>query len=132
MTWLLDGNLLAALAINTHEHHARAWRWFLQCQPSFATCIITEGTLLRLHMQKAADTSASAAWKALAGIQANAQHVFWDDVFSYAKVPHDVLQGHKQVTDAWLATLTRRRGGKLATMDSGLATLHSDIAMRIP
>lgn len=28
MTWLLDSNVLVALAIDTHEFHDRASRWF--------------------------------------------------------------------------------------------------------
>ena len=28
MTWLLDGNLLVALAIDSHIHHERARTWF--------------------------------------------------------------------------------------------------------
>ncbi|GLY63497.1 hypothetical protein [Amycolatopsis taiwanensis] len=36
--------------------------------------------------------------------------------------------GHRQVTDAYLAQLARAHGGRLATFDPGLATLHTDIA----
>ena len=62
MTWLLDGNLLVALAIDSHVHHERALRWFDSMSEPFATCAITEGTLLRLHMRFAADKSVAAAW----------------------------------------------------------------------
>jgi predicted nucleic acid-binding protein len=59
--WLLDGNLLVALAIDSHEFHDRAQRWFdLQAGP-FATCALTEGTLLRVHMTVAEDNTAAAA-----------------------------------------------------------------------
>ncbi len=40
--------------------------------------------------------------------------------------------GHRQVTDAYLAQLARIRNGQLATLDSGLAHLHSDVAVLIP
>jgi hypothetical protein len=36
--------------------------------------------------------------------------------------------GHRQVTDAYLAALARRRQGRLATLDKGLAALHPDVA----
>jgi len=66
VTWLLDGNLLLALQVNSHIHHDRAHRWFAELKGDrFATCAITQGTLLRLHMKAAADTSSAAAWKAL-------------------------------------------------------------------
>src|SRR5713226_8100524 len=59
--WLFDGNVLVALAIDSHEFHKRAHRWFDPLSESFATCAITEGTLLRLHMRLAADGSADIA-----------------------------------------------------------------------
>ena len=133
MTWLLDGNLLVALRIDSHVHHERAHRWFRAIgRAKFATSVITQGTLLRLHMRSAADTSASAAWDALRETCADLKHVFWDDGFSYAAVPHHHLHGSAQITDAWLAELARRRKGKLATMDSSLVTVHADVAVLIP
>jgi toxin-antitoxin system PIN domain toxin len=133
-TWLLDGNLLVAMRIDTHVHHERAHRWFLGLGAGdrFATCAATEGTLLRLHMMAAVDGSAAAAWQALAEVRAHPRHVFWEAGFSYEKVPHRHLQGHRQVTDAWLAALARRRRGRLATLDGGLAALHADVAVVLP
>lgn len=124
--WLLDGNLLCALAIDTHVHHALALQWFDARRRSFATCAVTEGTLLRVAMGQGA--TASAAWSLLREIGRLDGHAFWDDGFSYRDVRHRHIQGGRQVTDAWLAELCRRRGGKLATLDGGLATLHPDVA----
>lgn len=131
-TWLLDGSLLAALALSGIEAHGRARAWFARRVRRFATCPITQGTLLRLHMQLASDRSVEAAWETLRRIEANPRHEFWPDGLSYTEVPNRHLQGHKQVTDAWLAQLARRRGGRLATLDSALATLHRDVAVLIP
>jgi len=129
-TWLLDGNLLVALRMDTHLHHRDAHVWFaaLGSDDRFATCAVTEGTLLRLHMMYAADRSARAAWKALDEIAAHPRHVFWGEAPSYRAVPHRGLQGHRQVTDAWLAELARSHDGLLATFDSALAGLHGDVA----
>jgi len=66
--WLLDGNLLVALTIDSHEFHDRAQRWFDSETGPFATCPITEGTLLRVHMTVAQDRSALAAWSVLEAI----------------------------------------------------------------
>ena len=128
MIWLLDGNVLTALAIQSHVHHQQALAWFYSQQRDFATCAVTEGTLLRLHMMKAANTSASAAWATLTLLRSMQGHHFWDDGFSYEQVRHARLTGHRQVTDAWLAELARRRGGRLATFDVGLTVEHSDVA----
>lgn len=130
--WLLDGNVLVALAIDTHEFHQRVRRWFDSLSDPFATCAITEGTLLRLHMKLAADSSATAAWTVLAAIHQMTDHVFWDDGFSYREIKPTSLTGLKQVTDAWLAELARRHGAQLATLDAGLVSLHEDVGFLIP
>ena len=133
MTWLLDGNVLVALVIDSHVHHDRAHGWFATlAQDRFATCPLTQGTLLRVHMRSAANRGAAAAWRALKAVAAHPRHDWWDDALSFLDVPHRQLQGSAQVTDAWLAELARRRGGRLATLDSGLARLHSDVALLLP
>jgi uncharacterized protein len=133
MTWLLDGNLLVALRIDTHIHHDRAHRWFRDCSPDqFATCPITQGTLLRVHMTLAVDETAASAWEALREIISHRRHVLWLENFSYLDVSFDRLQGAKQVTDAWLAELARRKSGRLATLDETLAALHPDVAELVP
>lgn len=130
---LLDGNLLVALRIDTHEHHDLAQAWFGQLADDirFVTCSVTEGTLLRVHMAVAQDRSAEAAWEALREIRSLPQHRFWNAGFSYADVSAQGITGGKQVTDAWLADLARRKKGKLATLDSGLAALHPDVALLV-
>lgn len=47
---LLDGNVLVALVRPSHVHHQAAERWFAANAAPFATCPITQGTLLRLLM----------------------------------------------------------------------------------
>ena len=130
--WLLDGNLLVALAIDTHEFHHRAQRWFNSQTEPFATCSITEGTLLRVHMKVAQDGSAVAAWSILEEIHKMPDHVFWNESFSYREVDCASVDGSKQVTDAWLAELARRNHAQLATLDVALAALHSDVAFLVP
>ena len=132
MVWLLDGNVLTALAIDTHVHHPRAMAWFYAQPRDFATCAVTEGTLLRMHMISAADASASAAWQTLRLLRSMAGHQFWNEGFSYEQVMPIGLTGHRQVTDAWLAELARQRGGRLATMDSGMAGIHKNVADFLP
>lgn len=99
---------------------------------AFHTCSVTEGTFLRLHMMLATDTTSAAAWKNLALIQSDPMHRFIDDGFSYENVSNKGLQGHKQVTDAWLAQLARRHGARLATLDAGLVAAHPDVGFLIP
>jgi len=131
--WLLDGNVLVALLIDSHVHHDRVHRWFATLRRDrFATCVLTQGTLLRVHMQTAVDGSAAAAWRSLSEVAAHPKHEWWGDSLNFLKVPHRNLQGSAQVTDAWLAQLARRRNSRLATLDSGLAALHKDVAVLLP
>lgn len=133
MTWLLDGNVLVALRIDSHLHHDRVHRWLATLtRDRFATCVLTQGTLLRVHMKTAADGSAAAAWQALSDVTAHPTHEWWGDALSFLDVPHRHLQGSAQVTDAWLAHLARRHRGRLATLDSALAALHADVAVLLP
>ena len=133
MTWLLDGNLLVALRLDTHVHHERAHRWFAQLgNGRFATCAVTQGTLLRVHMRLAADTSAGAAWRALSELLQHSKHEFWEAGFSYDRVPHQKLTSSGHVTDAWLCELARRQHGRLSTLDEHLAGFQTDVANLIP
>ena len=93
---------------------------------------MTEGTLLRVHMKLAEDSTAAAAWSVLEAINRMPVHVFWSDGFSYREVAFASLTGLKQVTDAWLAELARRHEAQLATLDTALAALHSDVGFLIP
>lgn len=132
MSWLLDGNVIVALLIDTHPHYQRATTWFSTLVDHVVTCAVTEGTYLRLHMQMAADRSAGAAWQSLADFQTNPWHRFIDDGFSYEQIPNKGIRGHKQVTDAWLAQLAHRHGLRLATLDAGLVATHPDVGFLIP
>ena len=131
MIWLVDGNLLAAYVLSGHPHHALAERWFDQLTDRFATCSVTQGILLRLHMRLAIDKSSTAAWCALAEIEAHILHDYWADDLPYSEVPHRLMQGHRQVTDAWLVELARRNGSKVATLDQGMATTYPNEAVLI-
>lgn len=125
---LLDGNALTALCLDGHEHHLRVRAWLAQHDDPIATCSVTQGTLLRLHMRFAEDSSAAAAWLTLRRLCSNPRHELWLADHSYLEVEHSLLLGPKQVTDAWLAELARRKEGSLASLDGALVSLHSDVA----
>jgi toxin-antitoxin system PIN domain toxin len=128
---LLDGNLLVALVAPTHVHHGAAHRWREDAgSGDFATCPVTQGTLVRLAVQQGA--TITAALDALAALSAHPEHQFWADDVSYLDVDLSRVIGHRQVTDAYLAGLARSRDGRLATFDAGLAATHPDIADLVP
>jgi uncharacterized protein len=128
MTALLDGNVLVALVVADHVHHQRARAWF-DGSP-FATCPITQGTLLRVLLRE--DVDSRDAMEVLAGVTRHPAHQLWADSFGYDEVPMHAIIGHRQVPDAYLAQLARSRAGRLATLDEGLAALHADVADLVP
>ena len=132
MTWLLDGNVLVALVIDTHAHHARVRAWAEALTEPFASCSTTQGTLLRLHMQFAADRSVAAAWRVLKQICADPAHEFWAEAPSYLELKPGQILGHRQVTDAWLANVARRRKAHVVTLDAAFAALYPDVVTLIP
>lgn len=130
MTILLDANVLIALLIADHVHHDAAERWLAGRDGTFATCPVTEGSLVRLVVRQTG--SARAGIDLLADLAADERHRFWADDRPFAEIPTGGIIGHRQVTDAYLAYLARRNGGRLATMDAGLAQAHRDVAEVVP
>jgi len=130
MTALLDANVLIALVVAEHVHHDAAVEWLSASDPAFATCPITQGSLVRFLVR--AGQSAAAARDVVGAVENADRHEFWSDSVTFADVDFAGVVGHRQATDAYLAQLARSRNGQLATLDSGLAHLHSDIAVLIP
>ncbi len=131
-TVLLDGNVLVALMDAAHVHHAAAEAWFVASKAPFATCPITQGTLVRLLLISKAVENIEGAIAVLKQLSAHKRHEFWPDTLDYLKASWKGVLGHRQVTDVYLAALARARGGRLATFDGGLALLHRDVAELIP
>jgi uncharacterized protein len=123
-TYLLDGNVLVALIDRAHVHHPAATRWFAAHRGGFATCPITQGTLLRLLLRFGAVVDAAGAVAVLQQLCRHPRHAFWADDLNYGDIVWTGVLGHRQVTDAYLAALARHHGGRLATFDRGLAALH--------
>jgi uncharacterized protein len=130
VTTLLDANVLVALVVAEHVHHDAAADWLSTSDAAFATCPITQGSLVRFLLRTG--QPATAARDVVGALKSASRHEFWPDSVSFADVEIAGVVGHRQVTDAYLARLARSRNGQLATLDSGLAHLHSDVAVLIP
>jgi uncharacterized protein len=123
---LLDANVLIALVVDDHVYHGHAEGWFASSGTNFATCPITQGSLMRLLLREG--QTAAAARSVLQEITSNPRHEFWPDNASYHDMPVTGIVGHRQVTDAYLAHLARSYSTRLATFDQALAKLHEDDA----
>jgi uncharacterized protein len=124
VTRLLDANVLIALVVADHIHHTFAEAWLDGHDDFFATCPITEGSLVRFLLREG--QSGTAALTMLTKLAAHSRHTFWADSVSYRDVPLGTLIGHRQATDAYLVRLAQEHDCRLATFDQGLAALFPD------
>lgn len=126
---LLDANVLIALTVAEHEHHDRASTW-LAGVDRFVVCPVVEGALVRFLLRLG--ESAATAMGILSGVRAHVRCDFWPDAISYLDVNLSTVQGHRQVTDSYLAGLARVHRGRLATLDESLARRHPDETVLLP
>ncbi|TCL94159.1 hypothetical protein C8J38_102589 [Rhizobium sp. PP-WC-2G-219] len=128
MIFLLDVNLLIALADEKHVHHDRVNGWFrTDALDGWATCPITENGLIRILSNSAYSNAVrhcAEAQAALSSLRMRGHHHFWADDISLTDHAVFDLQGlsSKDSTDTYLLGLARSRGGKLATFDRRLST----------
>ena len=135
--YLLDTNLLIALAWPQHVHHSSAHEWFSATgRAAWATCPLTELAFIRISSNPKIIPEAVTPREAvqmLTRILAVPGHHFWTDELVPARTTIFAslsLVGHRQVTDAYLLALAQHHGGKLATLDGGVAELIREHAER--
>ena len=126
--FLLDVNVLIAMAWPSHVSHSSVHRWLAKnAHQGWATCPMTERAFVRLTSNPSFSAQALTPRDAVALLKANLSHpahIFWpDDLSAAAALDGLSLSGHQQITDAYLLALARHRKGKLATLDSGLVSL---------
>ncbi|MDQ2847093.1 MAG: hypothetical protein M3Y77_12240 [Actinomycetota bacterium] len=123
---LLDVNVLVALSVDVHVHHAQAHAALAGFGAGWATCPLTEAALLRLLLNPAATgrrVGGAEAMDVLRGIRAQPSWQFIDDTSSLAQPRIDTtpLLATKQVTDFHLVNLAAQNGVLLATFDSRIS-----------
>jgi uncharacterized protein len=124
---LLDVNALVALAWDSHVHHASIRAWFdANRAAGWATCPLTESGFVRVSSNPKVLPSPigiDAARAVLTGLRAAEGHRFLTDDVSLSEDDVPAINGHRQVTDAHLLTLARRRGVRLVTFDAAIVAL---------
>lgn len=129
-TFLLDANVLIALTALEHVHHERVSRWAAGVR-HFALCPIIEGALIRFAVHLGA--SPTAALQSLRLVRERSGYEFWPDSLSYADADLHHVRGHRQVTDAYLASMVGARPEtRLATLDEGLAQARPELTLLVP
>jgi toxin-antitoxin system PIN domain toxin len=122
--YLLDANVLIALAWPEHSAHEQAGRWFgRNARSGWATCPITQSALVRVLSNPTFSERALTPSGALQVLIRNVEvpeHRFWSDSIEVRDALEQMpaaLTGHRQITDAYLVALAIRHKGKLATLD---------------
>jgi predicted nucleic acid-binding protein len=128
--YLLGANVLIALTVAEHEHHERASAWASTID-AFALCPVVEGALVRFLVR--IGESPHVAKDVLRAVHALPGCAFWPDSLSYVATDLDHLHGHRQVADAYLASLAAARpDSTLATLDEGLVRSLPDRTLLVP
>lgn len=128
MRALLDVNVLIALLDAAHAHHRTATQWLADhLKQGWASCPLTQNGCVRVLSQPSYPGPLPAADVAsrLAKAAAGPQHGFWADDVSLLEprlIAWERLLGPRQITDAYLLALAVRHGGRLVTLDRGIAT----------
>lgn len=131
--FLLDVNILIAMAWPTHRDHEKVLEWLARHAPNgWATCPLTQTSFVRILSNPAFSANALTPTDALTLLQANLAHPahrFWADEVSLIDSLEPFAQkpvGHQQVTDAYLLGLAIHKRGKLVTMDRGVRALLTE------
>ena len=143
--FLLDANVLIALAWPTHSAHERVQRWFSRnARQGWATCPFTECAFVRIVSNPAFSPEFLTLPEAIRLLTLNVNHPahrFWADDLPLENAVRQFrgrLVGHNQITDGYLLGLAMHKKAKLATLDESLATLldskstHGDTVELIP
>ncbi len=124
---LLDVNALVALAWDSHVHHSRVRAWFGEKgSGGWATCPVTESGFVRISSNAKvlpAPIGVEGARATLEALRAHEGHRFLFDDVSLTDPDIPTMTGYRQVTDAHLLALARRRGVSLVTFDAGIFAL---------
>jgi toxin-antitoxin system PIN domain toxin len=124
--YLLDVNVLLALAWPNHMHHGEAHRWFQQHRhKGFATCPLTQLGFVRSSSNPKFTKDAvppATALELLDRLTRLPEHSFWPDVLSCkeALAGDQLIVGHRQLTDLYLLGLAHGNSGVLATFDRSI------------
>jgi uncharacterized protein len=135
--YLLDTNILIALAWRNHVHHEEVTEWFRRKSAvGFRTCPITQTGFVRISSNASFSSYAVLPSEAIALLQQITNlpgHDFWPDDLSLpqAFAAYPVLGSHRQITGGYLLSLAVAHGGILATLDRGIVPLARGFADRL-
>jgi predicted nucleic acid-binding protein len=122
--YLLDVNVLLALAHQDHADHGKVSTWFQSVHRSATevqTCAITELDFVRISVQAGLTKDIATALNTLAGLKQSSRvpFVIVPDALGVANLPKQIKKP-AQLTDGHLLKLAESSGAKLVTLDKGI------------
>lgn len=117
MKYLLDVNFLLACVWRSHAQHSKASAW-LDRQNTFSTCPIAQLGFLRVSLSPGYRATHEDALAALQDLTSRRGSAFIADDLHPDRIP--AVSSHGDVTDAYLVTLAKAHGLRLATLDDSL------------
>jgi toxin-antitoxin system PIN domain toxin len=124
---LLDVNVLVALLDAAHVHHRSATGWLSRnLSQGWASCPLTQNGCVRILSLTAYRNAQApeAIANRLGDAAAQRSHEFWPDsvsILDAGRLRWDHVLTSRQITDAYLLALAVSRGGRLVTLDRGIA-----------
>lgn len=136
MSYLLDVNVLLALAWPNHVHHSAARAWFASSHTSgWLTCGVTESGFIRVSSNVRVTPDARTPAEAsllLHRMCSLAGHEFVADTVSLAdsfEMLGEIAHSSSDVTDAHLILLANAAGATFVTFDRRAAQMATDCAV---
>jgi toxin-antitoxin system PIN domain toxin len=124
---LLDLNVLIALVDSAHQHYQKAQDWFVSSRNShWGVCPLTEAGFLRVTTNLNYRPKSRTFGEAIAILQllkGHADYWYWEIDKSWVEVTAPFvmrINGHQQVTDAYLLGLAIGKNLELVTFDKGI------------
>jgi hypothetical protein len=128
--YLLDVNVLIALAEVDHLHHKSAMRWLDTPGLDWGVCAFTEAGFLRVSTNaRVGAHSVKDATAVLEGFARHPGYRFWPINKSWTELATPLLRrvfGHQQIVDSYLLGLAIKENGVLVTMDKAIEHMAGD------
>lgn len=130
MKYLLDVNVLVALADPAHIHHKIVMKWFNTPRLDWGVCAFTEAGFLRVTTNpNTCGHSVKHALEVLADLANHPGYHYWPITTPFATLTKpiaDRIHGHQQVTDALLLGLAIKEKAILVTLDKAMKYLAGE------
>src|ERR1035438_3111404 len=130
MKYLLDVNVLIALAETEHIHHRVVMKWFNTPGLDWGLCAFSEAGFLRVSANsKAGSNTLEESNAVLSALEKHPGYRYWPITAGWLTLAapfRERVFGHQQITDAFLLGLAVKEHGVLVTLDKAFKFLAGE------